>query len=249
MATVFLVASALNPCLFSSCTVKENRDPCPALLRLGLPAESDSLKELYITVENPYGEEVTYRRPLAAADTFLCFQVTREKFLLTVSSVNLAGGYSASTGEPYPRLYLYRARVRIGGENATITPTLEKDYCTMEIGLTSPGKDLGMRVCSNYSGTDRAGNLIRSGYSVATVPGGIVRVPRQGDNSLSLEIVDPEDDGILRSFAIGEYLYRAGYDWAAPSLEDVTVQINYARSTINFSTWYWDKTFDIAIDL
>ena len=111
--TVFLVLAALNPCLFSGCSVKENRGPCPALLRLELPSASDSIKEVFISVENPLGEKVTFRQELPLHDTSFCYQVTREKFLLTVSTANIDGGLAVLPGEAYPHLYLYRARVRI----------------------------------------------------------------------------------------------------------------------------------------
>ena len=118
----------------------------------------------------------------------------------------------------------------------------------MEINLSTQGKGLELWVRSNYTGIDPMGNLMKGEYSIATTPGGVVTVPRQGDNSLSLEVRDPED-GLLRSFALGEYLHRAGYDWTAPSLEDVSILINYARSTIYLSTWYWSQSFDVEIDL
>ncbi|MBO7547737.1 MAG: hypothetical protein J6T07_04760, partial [Bacteroidales bacterium] len=36
----------------------------------------------------------------------------------------------------------------------------------------------------------------------------------------------------LRSFAVGEYLAAAGYDWTAPDLEDIRLEIDLASTAV-----------------
>ena len=51
------------------------------------------------------------------------------------------------------------------------------------------------------------------------------------------------DDGVphLKKFAIGEYLDQAGYDWTLPSLEDVTVVLDYSLTSVTIQIAGWDK--------
>lgn len=54
---------------------------------------------------------------------------------------------------------------------------------------------------------------------------------------------------VLRTFSIGEYIIESGYDWTAESLEDVNVEIDYAKTEVSFTVNDWEKTvhFDVEI--
>ena len=53
----------------------------------------------------------------------------------------------------------------------------------------------------------------------------------------------------MRTFSIGEYIIESGYDWTAESLEDVNVEIDYAKTEVSFTVNDWEKTvhFDVEI--
>ena len=70
----------------------------------------------------------------------------------------------------------------------------------------------------------------------------MVRVPRQEDASLALKIQDV--DGYEKTFALGEYIAESGFDWNRPDLQDVLVQIDYARTQVIFTINDWRKVID-----
>lgn len=58
-----------------------------------------------------------------------------------------------------------------------------------------------------------------------------------------------EDDSVIRQFALGHLIIDSGYDWTAPDLQDIEVDIDYSKSDIIFSVDGWDKemSFDVTI--
>ena len=245
----FLSISASLTILFSGCTVKEDRTLCPAVLRLGLPSASDSLSVLYVTLDNPSGEETTHTCTLEPLPVQVSYPVTREKFPLCIATESFAGGgFRIKEGRECPRLFVYKATARVGGEAAFLSPSLRKEYCRMDVRLESGQRNVSLCIRGNYCGMDKSGKLLPGRYRATFSSGQPVRVPRQGDSSLLLDVED-KDEGVLRSFAIGEYLAKAGYDWNSPSLEDVEITLNFAESTVSLKTKLWEHHFTIAITL
>ena len=72
-------------------------------------------------------------------------------------------------------------------------------------------------------------------------------LPRQTDSSLVLEVHD--DTGILRSFALGEYVTASGYDWSEADLKDITVSLDYAltRVVIVVEAWAEEHVFNVVM--
>jgi hypothetical protein len=54
-------------------------------------------------------------------------------------------------------------------------------------------------------------------------------------------------DRIVRTFALGSYIAAAGYDWTAPDLEDLTLQVDISLTSVTFSTDLWSKTEEIDV--
>lgn len=73
-----------------------------------------------------------------------------------------------------------------------------------------------------------------------------LRIPRQVDGSLLLEI-DFLDTGEVRTFPVGEYILESGYDWSAPDLEDIEVEMDFSRSSLTFTVSKWKKTLSYEI--
>ena len=68
-----------------------------------------------------------------------------------------------------------------------------------------------------------------------------MKVPRQMDASLMLEVED--ENGISKSFAIGEYIMASGYDWNAEDLSDITVTLDYYITGVTVLVQKWDDEF------
>lgn len=73
------------------------------------------------------------------------------------------------------------------------------------------------------------------------------RVPRQMDNSLQLVISAP--GAPRRTFALGNYIARSGYDWNAYDLDDIIMNLDFAENgfTVTVGEWTITEEFDVLI--
>lgn len=101
-----------------------------------------------------------------------------------------------------------------------------------------------MAVDGNVSGYSFGGSPRTGDFRVRVRPDEsnhcFVRLPRQTDSSLMLEVTG--ENGTLRTFALGEYLSESGYDWTAADLKNAFVEVNYSATAITFKIDAWSKT-------
>lgn len=162
-------------------------------------------------------------------------------------------GLSIPEGMQCPPLYLYCAAIDATCETAVCAPVLYKNYCTVTLQFETGSMPLpfSVRITGNISGYDRYGRPKQGKFS--HVPeldaDGIcrVRVPRQTDGSLRMEIV--EEGKVLREFALGEIIIASGYDWSLPALRDVTLEIDYSKTDVIFRVEGWEdeSVFEVVI--
>jgi hypothetical protein len=62
-----------------------------------------------------------------------------------------------------------------------------------------------------------------------------------------MDLTTPE--GTVRSFALGNYMLEAGYDWTAPDLEDLSLQLDLSLTAITFRTTLWEKVIPLQIEI
>ena len=247
--------SAFICCLFgvammAACSVKEDRRECPCTLELDFSElDCEVVKSVNVIA--------------ASADGFVfndCVssEAFAEKYVKTVPHGFLqvtvwAGDTRGVYGDnivhiPYglecPPVYLHSFVADTRGELCTQKVLLNKNYC----GLTVMMAD-GTYVpyCLTFkggvNGYDVTGRPSLGEFSCVAYPtdngDSKALLPRQLDNTLMLEV----DDGVphLKMFAIGEYLDKAGYDWTKPSLEDVTVVLDYSLTSVTVHIAGWDK--------
>ena len=138
-------------------------------------------------------------------------------------------------------------------EQHTEEVRLGKDYCRIRINMLTSDKDYPFRltVRGNVCGIRPDRSVVPGdfsfGFTLDDTGQGEVRVPRQTDNSLILQIL--EDETVLREFALGEYIAETGYSWTDENLEDIEVSIDYAHSdiSINVESWAGSFEFDVVI--
>ena len=66
------------------------------------------------------------------------------------------------------------------------------------------------------------------------------RLPRQGVGS-RLRLTARETDGQPWELPLGEWMDKAGYDWSLPSLEDFSLEIDYAASEVRIRVLDWES--------
>ena len=139
-------------------------------------------------------------------------------------------------GEEFP--FKLRVRGNVNGYGLDGKPARGAFLCDAEMAETE-GSGFGTESEVPGSGTASESTVSGHGYAVT--------VPRQTDDSLTLEIVT--DDGVAKSFAIGNYISASGYDWTSADLKDICLEIDYARTVISFTIdkWTHSEQFEVVI--
>ncbi len=181
-------------------------------------------------------------------------------------------------GRPCPSIWTCCEKVSARADRVTVPVRLHKNFCRIDIQVRDvDGEEFPfkLRVRGNVNGygldgkpargaflcdaerseTESAGSGTESdGDDSGTASeitgygyGYAVTVPRQTDDSLTLEIVT--DDGVAKSFAIGNYIAASGYDWTSADLKDICLEIDYARTVISFTIdkWTHSEQFEVVI--
>ena len=179
-------------------------------------------------------------------------------------------------GRPCPSIWTCCEKVSARADRVTVPVRLHKNFCRIDIqfrdvdGEEFPFK---LRLRGNVNGYGLDGKPARGTFlcdaersetegsgtesdgddsgtaseSTGYGHGYAVTVPRQTDDSLTLEIVT--DDGVAKSFAIGNYIAASGYDWSSADLKDICLEIDYARTVISFTIdkWTHSEQFEVVI--
>lgn len=139
-------------------------------------------------------------------------------------------------GEKFP--FKLRVRGNVNGYGLDGKPARGAFLCDAERSETESAGS-GTESDGDDSGTASESTGYGHGYAVT--------VPRQTDDSLTLEIVT--GDGVAKSFAIGNYIAASGYDWTSADLKDICLEIDYARTVISFTIdkWTHSEQFEVVI--
>ena len=235
--------------LVPSCSIKENRTACPCGLTLdliGLPVRPVVLSVI--------GEGYSWME-VVHADTVLVLPVPKGEMAVSAVGGALAegdGSVQIPKGEEAPPLYLFHADVSTDTEQVVLPVKLHKQFCTLELSFKGPPgytPPFEAAVEGFYGGWAPDGSPAPGSFSRRLLPGAegrtSLRLPRQGDDSLLMHIVF--SDQVVRTFALGSYIAAAGYDWSAPDLEDLSLQVDISLTSVTISSDLWSRTEDIEL--
>ena len=257
-------AAAFCASLILSCTVKEDRTECPCFLTVDMGgieaaglmgAGADSLSVAVGTEEDFYVREAFHLRDNVQEYT-VAVPKARTDLLVACASGRLISdryGIHIPEGSECPVLYMYAESFVADAGEMRRTVSLHRNYCVLTVSMkTSYGaqaRPYRVTLEGNVSGYLMDGSP-EGGFfhSFSSSSGGLchLRIPRQKDGSLRLELDFP-DSGEVRSFPVGEYILESGYDWNAPDLEDIDVEMDFSRSSLTFTISKWKKTLSYEI--
>lgn len=240
-----VVAGLLLLFTLASCTVKEDRDHCPCLLTL----ELQDLPEWPVYYSVLEDGQVLYEGT-APHDTTIAMKVPR-----TGVEVRALAGSPGNARIPYgdqsPPLYLYRRQVETQADGVKVRPQLRKHFCTLSLEVNAPpgnGTPYWTQVRGQVDGIDPDGKPLSGDFACRLVPGGQVRLPRQHpSDALWLDIVMP--DGILRTFSLGACILESGYDWTAPDLTDLSLELQLSVSLLRLQWDGWSRSVPLSLEI
>lgn len=252
---------------FSACSVKEDREDCPCRLILAFPAGCAPGNEVALditgsgyaidtTVQSVSVEETDGVRAFGDSIEFI---TDIRKGRAVVNAWHPSGlrfrrdsGFVITAGEECPPIWLHSFIVDAYGESLRRTVALHKNYCLLTITMTGNPDDVDLRIFGNYVGYGRNAQVLGGRFDCpmrhdAREGDWEIRLPRQLDSSLRLLV--SSGNGASKVFAIGEYITGSGYDWDAPDLDDIEVEMDYASASVTFKIDKWTETvsFEVVI--
>lgn len=236
--------------MMAACSVKEDRGECPCTLVLDFTElDGEKIKSVNVIAVSADGFVLNDCVGAEAFGEKYVRNVPHGLIQVSVWSGDTRGVYGDNIvhipyGMECPPVYLHSFIADTRGELCSEKVLLNKNYCGLTV-MMADGTYLpySLTFKGGINGYNVSGQPSSGEFSCVAYPSdngdSKALLPRQLDNSLILEV----DDGVphLKKFAIGEYLDQAGYDWTLPSLEDVTVVLDYSLTSVTIQIAGWDK--------
>ena len=231
----------------ASCSVKEKREDCPCALYIHL--ESLPSRPVKVIVESERGKE----EHLAYGDTVVLARPQKGAISVKAvagATVNPDGKVEIPLGYDSPAVYLFNTEMNLAGlDSASVNVLLRKHFCNLSIDFSGPpgwGEPYWTEVRGPVDGILWDGTPTDGVFSCRLDDGLTVRLPRQfPDQTLLLDITMP--DRVVRTFDLGYYLERYGYDWTQADLEDLTLEIDLSVTALTLSIDSWTMVIPLEI--
>ena len=253
-STVLAVLSAVI--LSASCSVKEDRTPCPSYLTVYYHEAVPVMEEngihtgVITTVTN--SAAFRFRSDVDPAEYPAGLEVpVLPKSIATVSAI--AGVMTSEVGEDVltyrrgaepDRIWAVSDPVDCTGELAEYVVVLHKQYAVMRVIFKGADEyaNLRMEVHGNFNAFETSTLIPVKGAfytDLRHVHGETweVIVPRQGDDALSLRLYD--GDEYLYDVPVGKNLATAGYNWSKRDLDDFEVFLDWAVPEVGIKIAPW----------
>ena len=248
---MLIPASLALVAAFASCTIKENRDPCPCYLQVSF-ADPEASGEAEML---GWRDDRLFRERIRIEENRPEWTKPVEKGMLFLSACTGIGEAFAEgrqmripPGAQADSLYAWFEEVDATGDVAHAKVSFRKQFATVFLDLRKPADVVGscrFLVEGNSCGFDlldftpvegrfRFEPIPREGEEIVTF-----RIPRQGDSGLSVTI-RPADSAPLR-FPLGEYIERLGYNWKTEELQDVYVSLDLVRGLVDVRVADWEE--------
>lgn len=248
--TTWLLSAVL-----SSCSVKEDRSPCPCLLTIDLSAcpeyreamplrgrkeSTDCLSEDIDIFEN---RDRHLKRTIGKG-------VLHYGICSPLIGSSLADGIiRIPEGSQSDPLFAYAQTVDATSETAYDMVQMHKQFAEMTVTF---GRIENVEI---ESITVRTGSNGLDLFSLEPVEGAFrytainengffkVRLPRLGDGKIVIEATDSE--GRVKTYDIGSPVKTAGFDWTAEDLDDFWINYDFSSSSFSVEVAPWQPGYDI----
>ena len=259
MGKSFLISASLL--ILTACSVKENRADCPlrirftervnpygciadvrvSLCRKGLTEGGDASFTMNEFADREFelqtGKGHTLVSVLSGSDTSVTVDGNLIRF---------------NRGLPVPEIFALSDEFTSGvyDEEHVVRDSLCRQTAAVTMTIDNPEWDdrsYDMSVRSAWNGFDRITMAAISGEMVCNIASAESDsayrffVPRQGDNSLMLEL--KEEDGRIWSYPIGKVIADSGYDWRARHLSDISLTMDMSKTLVRITVNEWKEEF------
>lgn len=233
-----------------ACTVKEDRVECPCEFSLDLSECDVGDDVLTFSIWDDKTKIVS--EYFFADDLGKRYEYKLERKVFRASaytgdanSLHDGKNLLVKKGLQADSLYAWAMDIDATGETASEIVLLHKQFATVTLDLSeydAPENTLRARLSSNYGGIDMLSlTPVKNDFLYEFTTDGSclypVRLTRQGDNSLILELFSGEVP--LAKFNVAALIASTGFNWDATDLGDVTVTLTASDADVSVSLEPW----------
>lgn len=243
-----------------ACSVKENRGLCPCSLSV---RSSEPLKTEGDVLVSVIQEGLVVKQGMMSREDFesgnCVLTVPRRPSVVTVftgiTRMNTVSGRTLGiiSEQECDELYSCSAEARLEGDTGSCVVTPHKNYARLHLYVLGMPAGASLRVVGSVSGYDLVSLVPSEGLFLCgpreqeNRSGWLLRLPRQLDDSLGLDITDA-DGQLVRSVGLGRIIADSGYSYSDEDLLDMSVTVDLTTSSALVHIIGWQTERDIAID-
>lgn len=257
MGLLFLLGAA-------SCSVKEDRSPCPCYINLNVDqvVQNPDYTEGLVTVMT--ADAIIEQKRIRLADyEGKGYDVVVPR--RTIHAMTAVGHEDlwwktdtlyAATNLEWGPVMLAHETVVCDDDDKLLTMDFHKEYCRINFVLVGvvdlEDYPFDIRVRANCNALRmRDGKPIRGRYTAYANPSNTamysVLVPRQEDHEMIVDLLwhsDTHDytvNDYVVTLEVGKQMQKTGYNWEKDDLDDVYVTIDVVKATVGISIRPWDS--------
>ena len=254
-----LLCIALAP----GCSVLEERMLCPCFLTLDLgEVDSELLMEEGAASldwalwqgERSGGCAEEGSELLSALPGSLELQASRDTSLdiIFCSSAGAGGSLIVPQGKDCQPIYGATLHYPGGIDTVSDTLRLHRQYARIYFYFKGGAQSFSIvTLQGDCCGYNSDLSIARGPFSVRLMPDKTsscsAAVPRQDGTDLTLCL--QAAGGECRYFAIGNYILAGGYDWSAPDLDDIYIEIDCVASRVSLYSDLWQRSVTFTVTL
>lgn len=239
---------------FASCTVLEDRTPCPGQLIVDIREIHREMEEgtMRLDVLSADGATVASRLVNTDGTDTLLFVLPKTEYTICAAAGQDNTDFSPdgqtlrSSGSGMDAVYALVDKVSVEGEFTDFECDFRKQFANVTVAFNISYRHErfpdSLSVISQWNGIDiHTMRPVRGDYGHTFVCTGIeqtFRVLRQGDDSLILRLTS-RTKGVVDDVPLGRLLALAGYSWEDENLKDIRIEIDEASAKIRISILDW----------
>ena len=238
--------------LAGACSIKENRADYPCYLHVAFE-ERGVIGHAGVRMIAWNSDEVFHETDIDITEhnPYWVRAVRKDKFTLSAcrgieGAVVAEHAVTVNEGREFPPAWSSYHWIDATGENAYSDFLLHKQYAEVRLQCREGGprmEDLAFTVRGSSCGFDLLSlEAVEGAFRFEPENDGTevhFRVPRQADNSLTLEI--RRDGEPVGEFALGRYLHQAGYNWKALDLKDIEMVLDLVIGRLYLIVDGWEE--------
>ena len=257
--TLFILAAVLIGA--ASCSIKEDRTPCPCWLTIDfsrcspksvtVAAWNDSEIFSERVVPQDYTESEIYEKTVPKG--YVSTSVISGERQMQRSGVHL----TIPLGHDADSIYAHAANVECFGEFAKDTAVLHKQFARVFMNVEIPlGHEypytftavsdicgMNMRDLSPIEGQFRVD--LKLGQDNICM----FCLPRQKEDGGTLALEIHEGSNVIETIPLAEWIKKMGYNWLKKDLEDIYIGVDYAKAEVSISVNGWDDGYSFKVEI